>query len=69
MPAGDSLGLDDGENLRPAGPDMAKGRPEEPVKGIRCWAWPLPLEDDDQNCMDEFGYEGFLPLLFLYGTF
>jgi hypothetical protein len=47
MPADDSLGLHDDEDICPARPKAAKGRPEESVQGVQHWARPFTFEDRD----------------------
>ena len=47
MPADDGLGLHNDEDVGPAGPKAAEGRPEESVQGVQCWPRPFALEHSD----------------------
>jgi hypothetical protein len=47
MPADDGLGLDDNEDVGPAGPAAAERRPEEPVQGVQCRLRPFSFEHGD----------------------
>ena len=45
MPAYHGLGLDEDQNVTPAGPDAAQGGPEEPVATVYGRPWSFPLKD------------------------
>ena len=47
VPADDGLGLDDDEDVGPAGPEAAEGGPEESVQGVQYWPRPLAFEHGD----------------------
>ena len=40
MPADHGIGFDENQNVGPAGPTLAKSRPEQPVQGVQ---WPRPF--------------------------
>jgi hypothetical protein len=46
MPAEDRLGLDDGDDLRPAAPQSGEQDPEQAVGGSQPWTRHGALEDD-----------------------
>ena len=45
LPADDGLGLDDGDDLRPAVPEAGEQDPEHPVGGAQAWTRRGALED------------------------
>jgi hypothetical protein len=47
VPADDGLGLRDDEDVSPAGPKAAEGRPEGSVQGVPCWLRPFAFEHGD----------------------
>jgi len=47
VPADDGLGLHDVEDVGPAGPEAAEGRPEESVQRVQYWPRRFPLEHSD----------------------
>ena len=47
MPADDSVGLDDDEDVSPAGPTTAKGRPEKSVQPVQCLLRSFAFERSD----------------------
>jgi hypothetical protein len=47
MPAHDGLGLDEDQDVTPAGPDAAQDGPEEPVETVYGRPWSFPLQDRD----------------------
>lgn len=47
VPADYGLGLDDEQNIRPAGPTLPECRPEESVQGVQFRPWPFPFQDGD----------------------
>jgi len=44
VPADDGLGLDDDEDVGPAGPTTAQGSPKESVERVQDWPRPFALE-------------------------
>ena len=44
VPADHGLGLDDDQDVGPAGPKVAEGGPEESVQGVQYWPRPLAFE-------------------------
>ena len=47
VPADHGVGLHDDQDVGPAGPTMAKSRPEESVQGVQFWPRPFPFEHGD----------------------
>jgi len=47
MPAHHGLGLDEDQDVTPAGPDAAQDGPEEPVETVYGRPWSFPLQDRD----------------------
>ena len=44
MPADHGVGFHQDQDVRPAGPPLAKCRPEESVQGIQFWPRPFPFQ-------------------------
>jgi len=44
VPADDSFRLHDHEEVGPPRPETAQCSPEQPIKGVQRWTWPLALQ-------------------------